>query len=69
MDVGTLIMSGIKKERVLDAVKIITAQHIQKEGRVVPIVGDYQSLSVSKQVLRIVVSYIDYINQTVWKVT
>ncbi|RUR12750.1 non-hydrolyzing UDP-N-acetylglucosamine 2-epimerase [Legionella sp. km772] len=67
MDVGTLIMSGLKKERVLDAVHIVTSQHNNCEQRVVPPVDDYQSLSVSKQVLRIVVSYIDYINQNVWR--
>lgn len=65
MDVGTLIMSGLGKERVLDAVKIIAAQY-NLEERVIPSVPDYQSLSVSKQVARIVVSYVDYVNRNVW---
>lgn len=65
MDSGTLIMSGLKKERVLDAVRVIVAQHDQNK-RVMKPVNDYESISVSKQVLRIVLSYVDYVNRTVW---
>ena len=65
MDVGTLIMSGLKKERVLDAVRVIIAQH-NKINRVMPPVVDYEAGAVSKQLLRIVLSYVDYVNRTVW---
>ena len=65
MDVGTLIMSGLKRERVLDAVRIIVAQH-DKAKRVMHPVQDYEAGPVSKQVLRVVLSYVDYVNRTVW---
>jgi UDP-N-acetylglucosamine 2-epimerase (non-hydrolysing) len=65
MDVGTLIMSGLKRERVLDAVRIIVSQH-DKTKRVMHAVQDYEAGPVSKQVLRVVLSYVDYINRTVW---
>ena len=65
MDVGTLIMSGLKKERVLDAVRVIVAQH-DKSKRVMKPVEDYEAGPVSKQLLRIVLSYVDYVNRTVW---
>jgi UDP-N-acetylglucosamine 2-epimerase (non-hydrolysing) len=65
MDAGTLIMSGLKKERVLDAVRIIIAQH-DKSSRVMQLVQDYEAGAVSKQLLRIVFSYVDYVNRTVW---
>ena len=66
MDAGTLIMSGLKKDRVLNAVKIIISQH-NKNIRITSAVSDYESsMSVSKQILRVVISYIDYINRTVW---
>ncbi|HEY0665067.1 MAG TPA: UDP-N-acetylglucosamine 2-epimerase (non-hydrolyzing) [Gallionella sp.] len=65
MDVGTLIMSGLKKERVLDAVRVVTAQH-GKGTRVMQHVQDYEAGPVSKQVLRVVLSYVDYVNRTVW---
>ena len=65
MDVGTLIMSGLKKERVLDAVRVIIAQH-DKAKRVMDRVEDYEGGPVSKQILRVVMSYVDYVNRTVW---
>ena len=65
MDEGTLIMSGLKVEGVLDAVRVVTSQH-DRAHRVIPVVGDYQAGPVSKQVVRVVLSYTDYINRTVW---
>lgn len=65
MDAGTLIMSGLKKDRVLDAVQVIISQCCNSV-RVMPPVVDYETKFVSKQLLRIVLSYIDYINRTVW---
>lgn len=65
MDEGTLIMSGLKKERVLQAVKVITNQHDYKD-RVMNIVKDYEGGAVSKKVVRTILSYKDYINRTVW---
>ena len=65
MDVGTLIMSGLKKERVLDAVRVIISQH-DKSIRVIQPVQDYEAGPVSKQILRVVLSYVDYVNHTVW---
>lgn len=68
MDAGTLIMAGLKKERVLDAVRITVAQHTLEKPAIRP-VQDYENPSVSKQVLRIVESYTDYVNRTVWRKT
>jgi UDP-N-acetylglucosamine 2-epimerase (non-hydrolysing) len=65
MDVGTLIMSGLKRVRVLDAVRIIITQHDKNKQTMKP-VQDYEAGAVSKQILRIVLSYVDYINRTVW---
>ncbi len=65
MDVGTLIMSGLKKGRVLDAVKVTLSQY-DRERRVMQPVADYEATSVSKQVLRVVMSYTDYVRRTVW---
>ncbi len=65
MDVGTLIMSGLKKERVLDAIKI-TISHHHDGNRTVNAVADYENQFVSTQILKVVTSYVDYINRTVW---
>lgn len=66
MDEGTLIMSGLKKDSVLSAVKVITSQY-QAGSRAIPLVPDYQGGPVSLQVVRVVLSYTDYINRTVWR--
>ena len=65
MDVGTVVMAGLKKERVLDAIRVVIAQH-DRTSRVIPPVQDYEATAVSKQVLRVVISYVDYVNRTVW---
>jgi UDP-N-acetylglucosamine 2-epimerase (non-hydrolysing) len=66
MDEGTLIMSGLKVERVLEAVKVVTSQH-DRARKIIPTVADYQGGPVSIQVVRVVLSYVDYINRTVWR--
>lgn len=68
MDVGTLIMSGLKKERVLDAIKVTLANHGDQTRSTSP-VDDYENPFVSTQILKVVLSYVDYINRTVWSVT
>ncbi|WP_449438873.1 non-hydrolyzing UDP-N-acetylglucosamine 2-epimerase [Pseudomonas migulae] len=65
MDEGTLIMSGLKRGSVMDAVRVVTSQH-SREQRKVPVVPDYQGGPVSLQVVRVVLSYTDYVNRTVW---
>jgi UDP-N-acetylglucosamine 2-epimerase len=68
MDEGTLIMCGLKAERVLESVAVVTQQHSAAE-RKFRLVGDYDVDNVSKKVLRIILSYTDYINRTVWRKT
>lgn len=65
MDVTTILMSGLKSERVLQAIDIVTKQHV-KGRRNFAIVPDYVANDVSKKVVRIILSYVDYINRTVW---
>jgi UDP-N-acetylglucosamine 2-epimerase (non-hydrolysing) len=65
MDVGTLIMAGLKAERVIDAIEIVTSQRERQSQPVLP-VADYENPHVSKQVVRVVASYVDYINRVVW---
>ncbi len=65
MDVGTLIMSGLKRERVLEAVRTVVQQFAVGQRSVLA-VSDYENPHVSTQVVRVVLSYVDYINRTVW---
>ena len=66
MDEGTLIMAGLLSEDILDAIKIVTEQ-LTENRHAVRLVRDYDADNVSKKVVRIIVSYVDYINRTVWK--
>lgn len=65
MDEGTLIMAGLKAEHILDAIEVVTSQYAKKQSgmRLIP---DYKPENVSEKVVRIILSYTDYINRTVW---
>jgi UDP-N-acetylglucosamine 2-epimerase (non-hydrolysing) len=65
MDEGAVIMSGLNKERILESLQMVIGQH--ESGMVPKIVADYDVDNVSMKVSRIILSYIDYINRTVWK--
>jgi len=65
MDEGTLIMAGLNKERIMQAIEVVTSQH-NAEQRAMKVVADYHVDNVSKKVLRIILSYTDYVNRTVW---
>ena len=66
MDVGTLIMSGLETETVLDSVRVTIDQH-ERNAASFKVPSDYSNHSVSKQIVKIVLSYTHYVNQTVWK--
>lgn len=66
MDEGTLIMSGLKARWVMEAIEVVTS-HQQSKERTFRLIPDYDADALSKKVLRIILSYTDYINRTVWK--
>jgi len=62
MDDGVLIMSPIDENSVLDAVKLAVS-----ESSHIGIPADYNVSNVSNKVVKIIYSYTDYVNRTVWK--
>jgi UDP-N-acetylglucosamine 2-epimerase len=66
MDEGALIMSGLKSEDVISAIDIVVGQH-KENAKAIRKVLDYDVENVSKKVVRIIFSYIGYVNRTVWK--
>ena len=64
MDEGIFIMSGLKKNNVINAIRVVTEQN--KIPRAISEVSYYTVENVSLKVLRIILSYTDYINRTVW---
>jgi len=65
MDVTTLVMCGLKAERVQQAIDLVTKQYV-KGKRNFSMVPDYEVNDVSRKVVRIILSYVDYVNRTVW---
>jgi UDP-N-acetylglucosamine 2-epimerase (non-hydrolysing) len=66
MDEGTLIMSGLRSERVLKSIEVVLAHH-ENGARAFRAVPDYEPDNVSKKVVRIILSYVDYVNRVVWR--
>lgn len=66
MDEGTLVMSGVQSERVLESVDVVVAQSVggRRHFKLVP---DYDAANVSGKVVRIILSYTDYVNRVVWR--
>ena len=65
MDEASVIMSGLNPERVIQAIDLAVKQKRKKE-REFFLPDGYSSDNVSKKVLRVILSYTDYINRTVW---
>jgi UDP-N-acetylglucosamine 2-epimerase len=63
MDEGTLIMTGFEKSNILAAIRVVTDQNKLESTR--PL--DYRPTNVSEKVIRIIFSYVDYVNRNVWK--
>ena len=65
MDEGTLIMCGLKADRVMQSIDVVTSQH-SRPKRQFKLVDDYDAENVSKKVVRIILSYTDYVNRVTW---
>ena len=66
MDETAVIMSGLNKDRIIQAVEVATI-HNSQGVRIIKPVNDYKADNVSRKVLRIILSYVDYVNRTVWR--
>lgn len=65
MDEGTLIMTGIQKEDILNSVDLAISLSSKNSGPL-SIVSDYNIDQVSSKIVKIVQSYTGYVNRTVW---
>ncbi len=62
MEEASVMMVGLKKERILQGLEILETQ----EKDIIRLVRDYSMPNVSNKVLRIILSYTDYVNRVVW---
>ena len=63
MDEGTVIMTGFNKQNIIDSIKIVTSIDASQINTAL----DYSPENISEKVVRIMFSYVDYINRNVWK--
>ncbi|MDF1876646.1 UDP-N-acetylglucosamine 2-epimerase (non-hydrolyzing) [Sulfurimonas sp. SAG-AH-194-L11] len=63
MEEASVMMVGLQKERILQGLEVLVSQ----DDDTLRQVADYSMPNVSDKVLRIILSYTDYINKTVWK--
>ncbi len=66
MEEASVMMVGMNIDRIMQALNVIEKQE-RNSKRNLRLVDDYSMPNVSVKILRIIVSYTDYINQNVWK--
>ena len=66
MEEAAAMMVGLSPERVMQGLDILADQS-RGDERLIRLVGDYAMPNVSDKVVRILHSYVDYVNRVVWK--
>ncbi|PKH16632.1 UDP-N-acetylglucosamine 2-epimerase [Pseudomonas sp. 43NM1] len=66
MEEAAVMMVGLESDRVMQALQVLEGQS-RGEERSLRLVGDYSMPNVSEKIVRIVHSYLDYVNRVVWK--
>jgi UDP-N-acetylglucosamine 2-epimerase (non-hydrolysing) len=66
MEEAAVMMVGLTAERILQGLEILESQ-ARGEDRLLRLVADYSMPNVSDKVVRIIMSYTDYVNRVIWK--
>lgn len=63
MEEASVMMVGLSEERIMQGLEVLETQEVDTLRRV----ADYSMPNVSDKVLRIILSYTDYVNRVVWR--
>lgn len=63
MEEASVMMVGLQKDRILQGLEVLETQ----EKDTLRLVADYSMPNVSDKILRIILSYTDYVNRVVWE--
>ena len=66
MEEAAVMMVGLESDRILQGIKILEEQ-TSSETSILRQVQDYSMPNVSEKVVRVIHSYVDYINRNIWK--
>lgn len=66
MEEAAVMMVGLNSERVIQGIQLLQSQR-NYNSSITHIANDYQADNVSEKILRIIISYTDYINRVMWK--
>jgi UDP-N-acetylglucosamine 2-epimerase len=64
---GAVMLTGLSLDRVLDGLAILETQPRGPDDRLLRLVQDYAPANVSHKVLRILMSYADWVDRRVWR--
>ncbi|MCR4308147.1 MAG: UDP-N-acetylglucosamine 2-epimerase (non-hydrolyzing) [Candidatus Berkelbacteria bacterium] len=66
MEEASVMMVGLNKDRIMQGLSVLEAQ-VSSHQRILREVSDYSMPNVAEKVVRIILSYTDYVNRVVWQ--
>jgi UDP-N-acetyl-L-fucosamine synthase len=66
MEEAAVMMTGLGEVRIMQALSILESQQ-QRDAHELRLVSDYSMPNVSEKIVRIIISYTDYVRRTVWR--
>ena len=62
MEEATVILAGVKKDRILQSLNLLDDIKLSNSY----LVNDYSCDNVSVKIVKIIMGYVDYVNRVVW---